>query len=72
MYKFIAYERTESGQVTRKHNRVNLSAEDIITRYNHPEKLLGWPEKKVYWSKNEGECVGFAPMTVAAEKAINE
>lgn len=71
MFKFVVYERSESGQLERSGRRVNLSVDDIWARYPHREAgLKGWAEKVVYWNKLTGPAVGFAPITSAAEKAI--
>ena len=72
MFKFVVYERTESGQLVRMHNVISLSVDHIWTRYSHREDgLIGWPEKTIYWNKETGPAFGFAPVTANTEKAIN-
>lgn len=59
---YVTYHRAESGALTRAHAHVELSEENRAARYPHAEKLLGWPERTVFWTSTAGPALGVAPL----------
>lgn len=60
--RYITYRRDESGIVTRTHRPVDMAASDRQRDYRHAERLIGWPEHKVYWDRPSGPANGLAPV----------
>jgi hypothetical protein len=60
---YVTYTRSESGTVTRDHNRIQLAKAERTAQYPHAEKLLGWAERMVYWSSQTGAAIGVAAVT---------
>ena len=75
MRKYVPYIRTAEGYIERIsyaiYNCYNCSdgsldpsncSDYFLAPYAHEEPLVGWPESKVYWAKNDGPSVGIAPV----------
>lgn len=56
------YHRSEGGTLQRAQRTVDLTGADILRGYPHRERLQGWPETLVYWTKATGPCAGVAPL----------
>ena len=66
-HNYQLYTKDNGGRITREHRVIT---EGDLTPYTHREKLMGWPEKIVYWRiMGDGSCVGIAPNSDAAAKA---
>lgn len=61
--QYVVYQRSESGNLTRVHDRVTLSKIERTAEYPHAEKLLGWAERTVFWSRQDGPATGVAPVS---------
>lgn len=59
--QYVVYQRSESGAIERCHTRITLSKPQRATQYPHPEKLTGWAERTVFWTREFGTAVGVAP-----------
>jgi hypothetical protein len=60
------YRRDSSGILTRTGQTEHYDDTDRAAYYPHPEQLLGWPERRVYWRDASGQSVGIAPTEVAS------
>lgn len=60
--RYVTYSRSESGIVERTHNRVTMPAAQRAQDYPHTERLVGWPERTVYWTRRNGTANGVAPL----------
>lgn len=69
-HNFMVYTRDEGGRIARQHNTVAMSADEIRDGYQHHEKLMGWPEKDIYWSTPYGLGNGLAPASDAAKQSL--
>ena len=67
--KYIVYERSESGTLTRTHAGASLCSEVRRDSYPWREKLTGWPERSVFWARPFGPSVGVAPALRPAAPA---
>jgi hypothetical protein len=63
---YAIYSRDSSGILTRTGQVEHFEATDRAAYYPHPEPLLGWPERRVYWRDASGQSVGIAPTEVAS------
>ena len=54
------YARDASGLITRMGERIS-GARDAI-QYAHEERLVGWPERRVFWVDETGPSIGAAPI----------
>jgi hypothetical protein len=61
MYQLIPYVRTADGHIERISYAIYNSPDDVLEPYIYEERLVGWPETKVFWAKKSGACVGVAP-----------
>lgn len=61
--QYITYTRDESGIITRAHGRVTMSKAERAADYQHRETLTGWPERSVYWMREDGRSMGVAPLS---------
>lgn len=61
--QYVVYQRSESGTLTRAHDRIALAKTERAAQYPHLEKLLGWAERTVYWTRESGPAVGVAPVS---------
>jgi hypothetical protein len=63
MSQLVPYIRNVDGSIIRIESGIYQSSSDRLYPYLFEEHLTGWPEPKVYWSKQSGPCVGIAPYT---------
>jgi hypothetical protein len=59
--RYITYTRDESGVLQRTHGKLSITAAQRAEDYPHAERLVGWPERTVYWTRRSGAAVGLAP-----------
>ena len=55
------YTRDASGIITRMGARLNGNHDAI--QYAHEERLMGWPERRVFWTDETGPSIGAAPLS---------
>lgn len=55
------YTRDASGIITRLDLRINGNRN--ATQYAHEERLMGWPERRVFWVDETGPSIGAAPLS---------
>ena len=69
-HNFHLYTKDIGGNVVRTHRVVQIDDTDLQD-YTHHEKLLGWPEKIVYWRiMGDDSCVGISPASDAAFRSV--
>ena len=61
--RYTVYTRDESGILTRTHEPARMSGEQRRADYPHRERLTGWPEASVYWTRETGPATGVAPLS---------
>jgi hypothetical protein len=54
------YQRDASGIIARTGHRIN--GNHNATQYLYEEKLISWPEKRVFWVDATGPTIGAAPV----------
>lgn len=60
---YVQYTRDEAGLLTRQHDiRKVADAIDVEGGDAVWEGLSGWPEFDVYWERETGPSVGWAPV----------
>ena len=60
--RYVTYTRPEDGIVSRTHGRVVMTGRERSEQYPHAERLVGWPERSVYWTRSTGPALGLAPL----------
>jgi hypothetical protein len=64
MNTYTVYHRAEDGTLTRRPEGFvptePLTTSERIVRYQFEERLLGWPERVVYWRHETGQTYGVA------------
>jgi hypothetical protein len=60
--RYVTYTRTADGIVSRTHGRVVMPSRERAADYPHRERLQGWPERSVYWTRSTGAALGLAPL----------
>lgn len=60
--RYVSYFRGADGIVSRTHGRVVMPSRERAARYPHRERLLGWPERTVFWNAGTGPAHGLAPL----------
>lgn len=70
MTEYVFYIRTKEGAKERKNFPIFLCYESLVP-YVHEEVLVGWPEDKVFWAKEEGPSVGMAPYRFRSHRATD-
>ena len=61
MTKYMVYEKSESGAVTR--TGLEVAEHEVDLRdYPHGRGLMGWAENYVRWNKEAGPSIGVAKM----------
>jgi hypothetical protein len=63
MCRFVPYIRTAEGHTERISFAIYNSPYDTLYPYIFAERLVGWPERKVFWAAESGPCVGVAPVS---------
>jgi hypothetical protein len=63
MCRFVPYIRTAEGYTERISFAIYNSPYDVLYPYIFAERLVGWPERKVFWAAKSGPCVGVAPVS---------
>lgn len=58
--------RTAEGYIERVSFAIYNSPHDVLYPYIYEQRLLGWPEPKVFWAAKSGPCIGVAPVTRAS------
>jgi hypothetical protein len=62
MCQLIPYIRTAEGHIERISFAIYNAPDDVLEPYVYEERLVGWPESKVFWAKESGASIGVAPM----------
>ena len=62
MRRFVPYVRTAEGYVERISFAIYNSPYNVLYPYIYEERLVGWPERKVFWAAKSGPSVGLAPI----------
>ena len=60
----LPHVRTAEGYIERIPEASYTSPYDFLIPYAYEERLVGWPESKVFWAKESGPCLGVAPLTI--------
>jgi hypothetical protein len=58
--EYIIYERSESGSFTRTGRVVDSEVTSLNMGDEVEERLVGWPERTVYWTNDDGVAIGYA------------
>jgi hypothetical protein len=70
LHTYAVYERFGGGNLVRMpalyKPTAALSREQRESQFPHAERLLGWPERVVYWAHETGASMGVAPMSGGA------
>jgi hypothetical protein len=61
MGQFVPYIRHADGSIVRVADAIYQSPCAELDPYLFEEQLSGFPESKVFWSKESGACLGVAP-----------
>jgi hypothetical protein len=61
MGKLVPYIRNVDGSIVRIPDGIYQSSCNELGHYLFEEQLTGWPERKVFWAKEAGACLGVAP-----------
>lgn len=59
---YTVFCRSATGILQRTEHRVIKAPEEVPRDYPFAEILTGWPERRVFWTKAIGECIGIAPV----------
>jgi hypothetical protein len=63
MGQLVPYIRNPDGSLIRVADGIYQSSSKQLDPYLFEQRLIGWPESRVFWEKPFGPSVGVAPST---------
>ena len=58
--EYVIYTREKSGVLSRTGEIVDTDVRQINLGEEFEERLVGWPERTIYWASSTGPTIGYA------------